>query len=196
MLETILPMVAGAIIAIFSGWIQSLRDYKFRLAEEDSRRNFEMARNAQDKRYEIVLAKSEKAEKILDELEDGFYALMPAQEHICRGQKLSDEERKKLLVPYDNTSKNYSKMLVFDDDLINQLFADLMQVYIEEFTFTDTLNQMEQGKLPDVMQNMVRGSIRHNQVTELSGKIRKRIDDIKMSLWNSKLPGPVEAPKA
>ncbi len=185
MLETILTMIAGAVIAIVSGWITSFRDHKFRQIEEDSRQKFEIARNAQDKRYAIVLAKAERAERILDELEDGFYALMPTQEHICRGVKLGDEERKKLLVPYDNTSKNFSKMLVFDDDLIKRLFSDLMQIYIEEFTLTDNLSDMEQDKLPDVVQNMLRGSIRHHQVTELSGKIRKRIDDIKLSVWST-----------
>ncbi|MFA5873701.1 MAG: hypothetical protein WC832_07025 [Anaerolineales bacterium] len=185
MLETILTMIAGAVIAIVSGWITSFRDHKFRQIEEDTRREFEVARNAQDKRYAIVLAKAEKAERILDELEDGFYALMPTQEHICRGVKLSDEERKKLLVPYDNTSKNFSKMLVFDDNLIKILFSDLMQIYIEEFTFTDNLNNMEQGALPDVVKNMLRCSLRHYQVTELSGKIRKRIDDIKISVWSA-----------
>ena len=185
MIDTILTMIAGAVIAILSGWITSLREHKLRQVEEDSRRKFEMVRNAQDKKYEIMIAKAEKAEKILDELEDGFYALMPVQEHICRGVKLNDEGRKKLLVPYDNTSKNFSKMLVFDDDLIKQIFTDLMQMYVEEFTFTDNLNRLEQQQLPDVVQNMIRGSLRHHQVTELSGKIRKRIDDIKMAVWNS-----------
>ncbi|MFH2102223.1 MAG: hypothetical protein ABIJ39_02545 [Chloroflexota bacterium] len=185
MLETILTMITGAVIAIVSGWITSLREHKFRLIEEDSRRDFEMARNAQDKRYEIVLSKSERAERILDELEDGFYALMTAQERICRDAKLSDDERKKLLVPFDSTSKNYSKMLVFDDDLIKKHLADLVQIYVEEFTFTDTLNNTEQNELPDVVQNMVRGSLRLKQVTELSGKIRKMIDDIKISVWSS-----------
>jgi hypothetical protein len=123
----------------------------------------------------------------MDELEDGFYALMPVQEHICRGRKMSDAERKGLLVPYDNTSKNYSKMLVFDDGLIKKSVGELVQIYVEEFTYTDTLNTMEQTKLPDVVHNMMRGSLRHQDVTRLSGQIRKRIDDIKMAVWTPQL---------